>query len=259
MALVKSQIWSPDQIDTCGGFQLFGNSDLPGRSPDSESGFQVSPEYLRDLMVDPHVKKHVESIVEERTKRALLKILHKYDWVGQMAMGSEELETCSLPELESQLQRLEAGLAERWKKELDDTEMRKSASEKAWEKILDEWTCRRDSLLRAHEKEWCKTLGYIIQKVHLKNSQKTLSDIEKWLNQNMSEFLDKERVIIYLSHQDYELLKTEAGESSLTRKWSLMEDPQLEIGQIRFEAGNAGVIFDEKKNLERVLGWIETE
>jgi hypothetical protein len=259
LALVKSQIWSPDQVDSCGGFQPFGHSELPGSSYESESGFQVSPEYLRDLMVDPHVKKHVESIVEERTKRALLKILHKYDWVGQSAVGPEELETYSLPELESQLQRLEAGLADRWKKELDDTEQRKSASEKAWEKILEEWTCRRDSLLRAHEKEWCRTLGYIIQKVHLKNSQKTLLDIESWMNQNMSEFLDRERVIIYLSRQDYELLKTEAGEGALTRKWSLMEDPQLEIGQIRFEAGNAGVIFDEKKNLERVLGWIENE
>ena len=258
MALVKNQIWSPDQVDSCGVFQLFGSTEKPSRSPQAESSFQVSPEYLRDLMVDPHVRSHVESIVEERTKRTLLKILSKYEWVEQTNLASSDLENLSLSEIETRLEILESGLAERWKRELAETEMRKEASARAWEKILEEWTLRRESLLRTHEKEWCKTLSYIVQKVHLKTSEKTVQDIEDWMTQNMSEFLEKERVIIYVCPQDYQLLKAQAGDGAANRKWTLMEDRQLEIGQIRFEAGNAGVIFDERKNLERVLGWIES-
>lgn len=252
---MKNQIWLPDQVESCGGFQLFGSTQTAEKVSTVDSGFQVSPGYLRDLMVDPHVREHMETVIEERTKRALLKILKKYDWVESST--TDDMETLPLSEIEAQLQRLESGLSDRWKKSLEETEKIKSASEKAWENLLQEWTHRRDSLLRIHEKEWCKTLSFIIQKVHVKNSQKTLQDIEQWMNQNMSEFLERERIIIYLSQQDYELLKKEASEASPDRRWTLMADPQLEIGQIRFEVGNAGVIFDEKKNLEQVLGWIE--
>lgn len=258
MALVKIQIWSPDQIDSFGGFQAFGTTDRPGTSMASDSGFQVSPDFLRDLMIDPHVKHHVESIVEEKTKKALVRILSRYDWSDEKPLDLKALETFSVSDLQSEIQRLEDGLATRWKNQLSEIEQQKSACAETWEKILNEWSQCKEALLRNHERDWCETLGYVIQKVQLRNSESAIEDLESWMKRNVSEFLENQNITIYLSNRDYERLKKPVNQEEAQKKWELIEDSQLEAGQIRIEAGNAGVIFDEKKNLEKVLRWIET-
>lgn len=257
MALVKIQIWSPDQLDSFGGFQPFGTIETNDKRTGSDVGFQVSPEFLNDLMVDPHVKRHVESMIEERTRKAVLKVLAKYDWMQDKPLQQTDIEALSLAELQEELQRLEEGLASRWKEQLSEIEKKKSASEKAWEILLKEWDSQRETLLRSHEREWCETLGYVIQKTQMVNSKKTLEDLEKWMKQNVSELLEKDRITIYLSSEDYAVLNQKESSEHAPKKWILMEDPSLGRGQMRFEVGNAGIIFDEKKNLEKVLGWID--
>lgn len=258
MALVKNQIWSPDQINESGGFQLFGSTEDTGISQKSDSGFQVPQEYLRDLMADPHVQRYVEAVIEGRTKKALLQILCKYDWTNDDRIKSGDLEKLSLEELQSHLQRLENQLAARWKNSLEQLEQKQQANEKLWEKTLEDWKRQKETLLRNHEREWCETLSYLVQKIQIRSSSRTFEDVEKWMRQNVTEFMEQERVTVFLSPQDYEVLKREAHPVSKDGKWVLMEDSGLKAGQIRFEAGNAGVIFDEKKNIEKVLGWIES-
>lgn len=260
MALVKTQIWSPDEVDSCGGFQPFGSTEEPGRIVQSDSGFQVSPDYIRDLMVDPQVKIHLDSIVEERTKTHLLKLLRSLNDSPTEKKGESDLKDLSVVELEAELKRLEVDLIHRWNSHVEQIQEKRKVLETAWEKVLGEWTEERKLLLRGHEKSWCETLGYVVKKACLNNTQYKLENLEKWLSENVSEFVENEKITIFVDNASFDSLKNEVeGQSPSNQKWTVMQDSQLEPGQVRFEAENAGVVFDNKKNLDEILGWIKDE
>lgn len=259
MELVKIQIWSPDEVNSLGGFQGFGTSPEVPVAPtrDLQTGFRVSPDYIRDLMVDPQVKAHLESAIEERTKKGLVAILRSFSLEEKDSPLQENLESLTVSELEGELHQLEEGLTRQWSERMAALGVQKETLETAWDKIIQNWSQERSDLLKSHERKWCETLGHVVRKACLTNFQGRLEDLENWLQRNVSEFIENESISIYLSPSEYEALKSQS-DNQASKKWTLIQDSQLSPGQIRFEAGNAGVIFDNKKNLEKVLGWIES-
>lgn len=257
MALVKNQIWSPEELNSLGGFKPFAPGEECGSMP-SVAGISESasprrsefPDYAELLIRDPEVKAKLDTWVEEEVNNRLVMLLSKYQNEG---LGEISLEEAHLP-IQEKIAILEEELTAKWKRRQEKL----VEQEKVWAELMVEWTQQREKLLRNHETRWCQTMAHLLRQFQVANSTGILTALEEWMAVSIPDFLEKTAVVVHLSKIDFEKIKGSQQELRGSR-WMMQADPELKEGQIRLEAGNAGVIFDSLKSFEKLNRFLECE
>jgi len=252
LALVKNQIWSPDEVAQWGGFTEFmksadgaHSSDLSSSVfADPDSTFQVSPTYANAVLEDPEVKKRVEEAIESGLKKRLAAIL------SQSSSEYHGLSDSSIEELEEKIHQLETVLTKGLQEKIDSLEKQRKEKEALWSAILGEWKAERDQLLHAHEQAWCSAMVYLLERFQAENTQEIKSKIQSWMKSSLQEFEDKDQVTVYLNPEDFSKIDSSNPEMPESKDWKFAKDAELSKGSVRVQAGNAGAIFSPEKNID---------
>lgn len=258
MALVKNQIWSPEELNSLGGFRPFVPGEecasVPSISGSSESSHPRGsefPDYAELLIRDPEVKAKLDSWVESEVNKRLFTLLSKYKDEG---LAGEHLSGESRVSVTDQIDLLEEELTAKWNRRKEELVQQ----EKVWIELMSEWAQQKESLLRNHETRWCQTMGHLLRQFQVANSNGILTALEEWMATSIPDFLEKSEVVVHLSKADFEKIKGSQNELRGSH-WVMQADPDLKSGQIRLEAGNAGVIFDTLKSFEKLNRFLECE
>lgn len=252
MALVKNQIWSPDEVAQWGGFSEFmksadgtPSSDLSASVfAEQDSTFQVSSTYTNAVLEDPDVKGRVEAAIESGLKKRLAAIL------SQSRSQASEFSESNVGELEEKIHQLETDLIKGLQERIDALEKQKEEKEVLWNSILGEWKAEREQLLHAHEQAWCSAMVYLLERFQAENTQEIQSKIQSWLRSSVHEFTQQDQITIFLNSEDFEKMNSSSAELPKGTSWSFAKDTDLSKGSIRIQAGNAGAIFSPERNID---------
>lgn len=252
MALVKNQIWSPDEVAKSGGFTEFMKSADGVHSSalsssvfaDPDSTFQVSPTYANAVLEDPDVKRQVEAAIESGLKKRLAAILSHSPSEGH------GLSESSIGELEEKIHQLETVLTNGLQEKIESLEKQKREKEALWSAILEKWKAERDQLLHAHEQAWCSAMVYLLERFQAENTQEIKSKIQTWMKSSLQDFSDQDQITVFLNPEDFSKMDSDKPETPGERHWNFAKDSELSKGSIRVQAGNAGAIFSPEKNLD---------
>ena len=262
---MKNQIWSLDTVSRAGGFHPFPvenasvGSAWKGPSPEEPItwNFDLLPATLEKLLEEPGVRARMDLLVQKRVNQALNTILDRFSWFKEGA-DADELQATTPKDLELEVSQLAARLDNQWKLKFQDLEQLKTRTESVLDASVSEWKMQRDSLLRNHEKEWLNTLGYLVERLQIKQKSLDLEAFSHWLSGALEEFSIKAPVTVFISTSDFQQLHLNMS-SEITRSWTFQEDKTLSSGQVRVEANNAGVVFDRDQSFRKVLQMLEGE
>jgi len=130
--------------------------------------------------------------------------------------------------------------------------------EQIWTDLVTEFRRDREALLRNHERVWCQSMGHLLQQFQVANSNGIMMALEEWMASSVPEFLDKSPINVHLSKVDYEKIRGSQQELRGPH-WTMQADSELRPGQLRIEAGNAGVIFDSIRSFEKLSKLLESD
>jgi len=255
LAWVKNQIWSPDNTASEACFIPFGQDASQACAQQTES-FSVGSRYLERLLDDQEVEQYLNLQIEQRLRIKLLSILNELEPSNHLR--SENPSDLNVAQIEALIKTRRASLLESSRELIDELQQKRENCEKVWSEMMQQFLAERDRNLKIHEEQWVKAIGYIIEKLQFKNSEKRIEQIESWVNANISRFKEEQNVVVYLSPEDVDQIES-SPEQSVQKKWKICKDDSLSPGKVRIEAEHAGIIFDPEKNLRTLWKALEIE
>lgn len=284
MAWVKSQIWSPDQVKAQGEFVSFKVADLESLSQRSESvarvplcldqqkeshreeTFNLAPGYWDALMQDPLFRSKFDVLVEEEVRKRLLRHLEKdqkevLPQIAEEAMrqGYRDGQNLAKEEVEEKINQVERELTLTWEEKLQELDQIKRSASQTFETLLQEWKNERESLMRSHETEWCQAMGHLLKRFQIEKAGSYERALKEWMREAIPDFISQTPITICVSDKDAERVKMSLGASGPSQLWNIVVDAELKEGQIRFEAGKGGALFDSQNNFEKLFKWLEIQ
>jgi flagellar biosynthesis/type III secretory pathway protein FliH len=116
----------------------------------------------------------------------------------------------------------------------------------------------KESLLRAHESDWCRAFSHLLKRFLVPNDERIVRNIEGWLTEGLSQFAESARIKIFLAESDWDHLAP-ALDSLGKQKWEILKDGALAVGEIRCECEGGGVFFSSQEELQKLESWIGRE
>lgn len=280
---MKSQIWSPDQIREQGEFVRFRAADVRTLPQFSEavaqkasawSGevsqstgehFRMAGEYWDGLMNDPMFRERFDALVEKEVRSRLLKRLEHHETevlpeISKEAMkqGYQEGKNLAHEQLEEEINKIEQNLTYTWQEKVGELEKSKTEASALLDSLVAEWKNQRESLLHSHEREWCQAMLHLMKRFQMEKSESYGKALEIWMAEAIPEFVTKSPVTVCVPDYEWEKYADCLGKKESEGKWHLVRDSKLMPGQIRFEAGAGGAIFDSGNNYQKLVDWLET-
>lgn len=276
MAWVKNQIWSPDQLKAQGEFVAFSQQaesvnaeplrlDRPGDAHREET-FNVAPGYWDALMQDSLFRSKFELLVEEEVRTRLLKRLekdqtHVLPEIAEEAMkqGYREGQHLAKEQVEENINQIEKRLTRTWEEKLKELEETKVTAAQTFETLLQEWKSQREELMRSHETEWCQAMGHLLKRFQIEKAGSYEKALREWMREAIPDFISQTPVTIHVSETDVAKVKNSLDSTGAHPVWNVVVDAELKEGQVRFEAGRGGAVFDSKNNFEKLFKWLEIQ
>jgi len=201
-----------------------------GKVSEAVGGFDMQAPVWEALMAEPGLRSRLEGWVEQKAQEQVEKELKEKSDRAEGAARSKGFE----------LGRTQA-LAEA----MD--------SEERLKMICDALIDQTNQVLKQHEKIWMEALSRVLSSFLVDKAQPKLETVEAWINARRDEFLQKGKIVVYLSAADFgaSLPFPDNG------KWEWRLDTNLGSGQIRAEAEGSGIFFSHEQQWQALEALID--
>ena len=254
-AWVKNQIWSPDEQQEPIPFEIFSMGSKFQQANQSENNFSFGSSSLERLLEDDEIKAYLEKQVDFRLKKRLFETLQRL--TPQVTLNDKNIESLTASELEELIRKQESELVGSHHETSRRLQEQAQRNEQIWAELVDTFMKDRAQRLSEHEKQWKWALGHVVEKMQFVEGEKRLEQITSWLNEKVKCFNENQKVKVYLSPAETDLLSEKNEQLSGSNCWDLLADENLQPGMIRLEVDHAGLIFDPEKNLKELMTILE--
>jgi len=195
------------------GKASFHEGTLDGQQP---GGFEMTGNVWEAMLEEPGLRAKLDEWVEKKAAERVEK---------ELQAKSEDVER------EAKGRGFELGRSQALADSMDTEERLKT--------ICDSLMAQTNQIVRQHEKIWIEALNRTLTSFLIDRTQPKIEMIEAWVTARREEFLQKGRLVVYLSPEDFggSLPVSENG------KWEWRLDTGLKSGQIRAEAEGAGIFY----------------
>lgn len=254
-AWVKNQIWSPDEQQEPIPFEIFSMGSKFQQVNQPENKFSFGSASLERLLEDDEIKAYLEKQVDFRFKKRLFETLQRL--APQVTLNDKNIESLTASELEELIRNQESELVGSLHETSQQLQEQAQRNEQIWTELVDTFMQDRAQKLSEHEGQWKWALGHIVEKMHFAGGEKKLEQITSWLHEKVSYFNESQKVNVYLSPVDLDLLSKQSEQPTESLRWKFFADENLRPGVIRLEVDHAGLIFDPEKNLKDLMTILE--
>lgn len=217
----------PEQVD------MYTPAYLAQASSHEAKRFSLSSDLLGVLSSDPGLKEQWDSMVDERVRTRLAE-----EQAGYRAALEEEARKEGL------------------KRGLDEARQQVEQVMQSMENIARELLIRKETILHAHEKQWCEALSHLLHRFLVPRSDALQAGVKRWLEESLTGFSGNHAIRVHVSPMEYDRLASGLGEVA-GRPVELVRDATLSEGQIHCECDGGGIFFSPADEAQRLEAWLQ--
>jgi flagellar biosynthesis/type III secretory pathway protein FliH len=192
------------------------------------SSFEMPSNFLSLVNSDPQLQGQLEDIVNARVEERINVLKEEARLAAQAdgrAIGIEQGREEGLREVQANCERL---------------------SEIAG-KMLE----RKAEVLKDHEALWCRAFSHLLKRFLIPRHGDIVADVNRWLETSLENFSTVHKLKLYLSTEDFELLRTFMRPDYNSRV-ELVKDSTMKNGEVHCETDAGGIFFSPQKEAEKL-------